>query len=151
MILFSTDSSKDLSAHNNHLISFSTELPPLAEQTLLKYPNKWFVGSREGCSCGFRHLIDSSVVLGFREPEDWFPEKTEDIDATLRFVAIVKELLNQGANVDCIDTWWHSSDSASLDGTIQVDFFQLNSREFCFFENHHFIFSTKSNLSVNTD
>lgn len=143
MLLLSTDSVEDLSAQSDDLISFSTELPPLAEQVFLKHLNKWFVGSREGCSCGFRHLDISNTELGFGEPEDWFPEKIEDIEATLRFVATVKKLIEQGANVDCINAWGHDSDSASLDGTTQVDLSQLNDRAFRFFENHRFIFTAR--------
>jgi hypothetical protein len=149
MLLLSTDFAGDLSARNDNLISFSAELPPLAEKALLEHPNKWFVGSRQGCSCGFRHLYISSVVLGFGEPEDWFPEDPEDIEATLRFVAIVRELVGQGAHVDCIDVWGLSTESASIEGTIHVDLSQLDDRAFRFFEDHRFVFVAEPSPAVN--
>jgi hypothetical protein len=141
MLLLSTDSPENLAERNDEYIIFSRELPPLAESTLLNYSNKWFVGSREGCSCGFRHLYIGSVELGFREPEDWYPEESEDIEATLRFISIIREIAEKGANVDCIDAWGHTSETANLDGTVQVDLSSLNSRTFRFFENHHFMFT----------
>lgn len=143
MLLLSTDTAEDLSLRNDDLVSFSNELPLLAERTLLAHPNQWFVGSRGGCSCGFRHLHVSSVALGFGEPEDWFPEEPEDIEATLRLVAIVRELTEEGVKVDCIDAWGHSSDSASLAGTIDVDLSNMNDKAFRFFESHRFVFFAK--------
>lgn len=140
MLLLSTDADEDLSRRNDDLVSFSDELPELAERKLLAHPNQWFVGSRDGCSCGFRHLYVGSVELGCGEPEDWFLEEPEDIEATLRLIAIVRELSDKGAKVDCIDAWAHSSDSACLAGTIDVDLSNMNDKAFRFFENHRFVF-----------
>jgi hypothetical protein len=86
MLLLSTESPEDLSSHDDALVFLSRNLPPLAEVGLLAHPYKWFVGSRHGCSCGFRHLYIDSVTLGFAEPEDWYSEEVEDIQATLQFV-----------------------------------------------------------------
>lgn len=140
MLLLSTDAAEDLSLRNDDLVSFSNRLPALAEQKLLSHPRQWFVGSRDGCSCGFRHLYVGSVELGFGEPEDWFPEEPEDIEATLRLIAIVRALLDAGAKVDCIDAWAHSSDSACLAGTIDVDLSTVSDKSFRFFESHRFVF-----------
>ena len=141
MVLLSTDSPEDLSTHKGALVRFSRNLPSLAEVALLAYPNQWFVGSRHSCSCGFRHLYIGSVSLGFAEPQDWYPEEAEDIEATLRFVGIVKSLLAVGASVDCIDAWGHEPDSANLSETIQVNLSEVRDRDFRFFENHRLVFS----------
>lgn len=140
MVILSTDSSEDLSAHNDEIVKFSRDLPPLAEVDLLAYPQKWFVVSRDSCSCGFRHLCVPSVELGFSEPAEWFPEQPEDIEATLRFMRVVRGLLEAGAHVDCIDAWGHESDSAKLIGAIRVDLSAIDDHCFRFFENHRFDF-----------
>jgi hypothetical protein len=144
MVLLSTDSPKDLTECNDSLISFSRELPPLAEALQLSYPNKWFVGSRHNCSCGFRHLYIGSVELGFGQPEEWFPEETEDIEATVCFVNVIRNLLADGASVDCIDAWGHESSHANLSGTVAVDLSGMGVLEFRFFENHRFVFTTSN-------
>lgn len=138
MILLSTDITEDLSLHNNSLITFPKNLPPLAEVNLLAYPHRWFVGSAHGCSCGFRHLY--SVELGFSRPEDWLSEESQDIEATLHFVRIVRDMLKRKVRVDCIDDWGHESDSAEFDGTLEVNLSQITDQEFRFFENYRFIF-----------
>jgi hypothetical protein len=142
MVLLSTDSPEDLTKRNGPLISFCRELPPLAEAFQLAYPNKWFVGSRHNCSCGFRHLYIGSVELGFGQPEEWFPEEAEDIEATVSFITVVRNLLVDGANVDCIDAWGHESSEANLSGTVAVNLTEMDDLEFRFFENHRFVFTT---------
>ncbi|MBK8814833.1 MAG: hypothetical protein IPN42_04665 [Methylococcaceae bacterium] len=145
MVLLSTDSPEDLTKYDKPLISFSTELPALAEALQLAYPYKWFVGSRDGCSCGFRHLYIGSVELGFGEPEEWFPEEAGDIQATVCFVKVVSNLLANGASVDCIDAWGHESSEADLSGTVDVNLNIISELKFRFFENHRFVF-TASNI-----
>jgi len=144
MVLLSTDSAEDLSVYNDALVSFSHTLPPLDEVDLLAYPHKWFVGSRHTCSCGFRHLYISSVSLGFAAPQDWCPEDLDDIEATLRFVKVVKNLLVAGARVDCIDAWGHETDSSDLAETFQVNLSETREVEFRFFENHRFVFDANA-------
>lgn len=139
MLIVSTDSRADLAVHNDDLVEFSPELPGLPEESLLEHPNRWFVGSRHGCSCGFRHLY--SVDLGFGEPVDWYSEEAEDVTATLRFVTIVRGLVEQGAHLDCIDAWDHREEErATLAGIVQVPLSSLGDRAFRFFENHRFVF-----------
>ena len=140
MLLLSTDSPEDLSANNDSHIAFSRELPGLPEETMLTYPHKWFVGSRHGCSCGFRHLYVGSVELGFGEPVDWYEEENEDIEATLRFVRIINGLLQSGAGVECIDAWRYEDKPPQLSGTIEVDLSEITDRAFRFYENHRFVF-----------
>jgi hypothetical protein len=79
-LVLSTDSPEDLSRHDDDArVTFTRELPGVPEEALLAYPHRWFVGSRHGCSCGFRHLHVSSVELGFGEPVDWYPEELDDV------------------------------------------------------------------------
>jgi len=141
MVLLSTDVPEDLSAHSDDLVTFSRTLPPLAEVELLSHSHRWFVGSRHGCSCGFRHLYIGSVSLGFGEPEDWYPEEPEDIEATCRLLNVIKSLLATGGSVDCIDAWGHESEAANLSATIRVNLAEVNDREFRLFENHRFEFA----------
>jgi hypothetical protein len=139
MLLLSTDSPADLSAHNDALITFSRQLPGLPEEQLLASPNRWFVGSRNECSSGFRHLHLTSVDLGFGEPEDWYPEEPEDLAATAKFIGIVRELVASGASVDCVDAWDHS-DPPGIAGTVEVDLSRVGDRAFRFFERRRLVF-----------
>ena len=143
MILLSTDSATDLSEKNDDLVIFSSELPGLAEEEFLEHKHKWFVGSRNSCSCGFRHLYVDSVDLGFGEPVDWYPEEPEDIKATKEFIAIVRKLSAQGVKVDCIDAWDNNNSTATLNGTVEIPLPQMLDPEFRFFENHRFVFKTE--------
>jgi hypothetical protein len=140
-LLLSTDSPEDLAAHDQELVSFSRELPGLPEESALAYPHRWYVRSRHGCSCGFRHLHTSSVELGFGEPVDWYPEAADDLAATLAFVAVVRALCASGARIDCVDAWGGSEKSAPLAGTVEVDLASVPDRAFRFFEGHRFVFA----------
>jgi len=138
-LLLSTSSSEDLSAQNCDLIRFEKDAPEHTPINALRYPNKWFVGSRSGCSCSFRHLY--SIELGFGEPVDWYKEDQEDIAATLLFVKIVKSILAKGEGVDCIDVWDAIRDQQEASIPVrEVDVGQIGEAEFRFFENHHFYF-----------
>jgi hypothetical protein len=140
ILFLSTDSTAELSTCNSSLLQFSRELPDQAEVALLEHPQKWFVGSRSGCSCDFRHLTVESVELGFDEPVDWYPEEPEAIEATLAFIKAIRPLVDQGARVDCIDTWNHDDEFANLAGTTRVDLSRVDDRAFRFYENHRFVF-----------
>jgi hypothetical protein len=141
MLLASTDSATDLTIYNDALVTFSRSLPGLPEEEMLENQYPWFVGSRHGCSCGFRHLYVGSVELGFAEPVSWYPEVAEDLAATLRFIAIVRKLVATGARVDCIDAWDHRDEPANLSGTVRVHLAEMSDRAFRFYENHRFEFS----------
>lgn len=106
----------------------------------MAYPYKWFVGSKDGCSCAFRHLHTSAFKLGFGEPEDWYPEEIDDIDASKEFYSVVQKLVVSGQFVECLDIW--SDDDGhglSLDERV-VDVSAINPDEFRFFENCRFRF-----------
>ena len=105
--------------------------------TLLENSNRWRVGSRSGCGCGFRHL--TAPELGFGAPEEWYPEEMEDVAATAEFFATVKQLLDRGERVDCVDVW--SGTRADDVRRMEVRVAGLRAGEFRFFENYHFVFS----------
>ena len=85
MAIVSTTSEADLTTLNTPLVQFSRNVNAIPEAALLRYPNKWFLGSKDGCSCAFRHLDQNATDLGFSEPVDWWEEDQEDIDATLQY------------------------------------------------------------------
>ena len=136
-LILSTTSNEHLSQFNSEDIRFSQQVPDRLPANLLLYPNKWYVGSRTGCSCSFRHLYEPD--LGFGIPEDWFPEEESDIKATMMFVRVVRSLLAKGEHVDCIDAWEGISEMTF--SQLPVNLSQIRDEEFRFFENHHFDFS----------
>lgn len=142
MTVLSTTSSADLAQYSNVLVDFSRELPGLAEERFLMHEFKWFIGSRSGCSCDLRHLGAGSEELGFSEPAEWFPEETEDIEATRMICAIIRRLVSLGEQVDCVDAWASDSPPSSpLTGDIEVDLSAVKDTEFRFFERHRFTFT----------
>ena len=141
MLILSTDSDTDLSQHNSDLLAFDRQLPPLVEADELNFPNKWFVASRDGCSCGFRHLHTGAIELGFDTPKEWYEEEPEDIAATLEFVAVIKALIGKGQQVDCIDVWGHETSSSTTVETMSVELSELQPDAFRFMEARHFVFS----------
>jgi hypothetical protein len=80
-LILSTTASDDFSQFNSEAFRFDNTFPERLSLGNLLYPNKWYVGSRTGCSCSFRHLYDPEFEFGI--PEDWFPEDKSDIEATL--------------------------------------------------------------------
>lgn len=136
-LILSTTSDRDLAASNNDAVIFSRALPEIPQVSELKHVHKWFVGSRSGCSCSFRHLY--SVDLGFSEPVEWHTENQEDIDATLQVIAIIRELVASGESVDCVDAWGDPPGPVPVT-ELTVDLKRVRDREFRFFENHHFVF-----------
>ena len=81
LVYISTDFEGDLSQHNCALIRFEKDFADTdpAVSDLLQYKHRWFVGSKAGCSCTFRHLL--SVEPGFDKPVEWFPEEEDEIVA----------------------------------------------------------------------
>lgn len=137
-IYLSTDSDLDLSTKNNHLIQFMKESIPQPYLSLLQFQNHWYVGSKSICSCTFRHL--HSIELGFCEPQDWYPEDEQEIEATLIFIRIVREILQQGNQVDCLDIWEAASQSDIIQ--INVNLEDIRDDQFRFYENYHFHFTS---------
>jgi hypothetical protein len=147
MIVLSTTSEKDLSELNSPLINFSRDLPNVPEVSLLKFPNKWYLGSKEGCSCGFRHLDHGNEELGFSDPVDWWPEDDEYIEATKEAVSAFMAIAKDSAQLDCIDAW--ASDvkkSPILHGEMNVNLGRLPVSSFRFFEGHRFEITNQNNV-----
>ncbi len=141
MTVLSTTSDADLAVGNNETVQFSRELPGVPEETYLRFKNKWYVGSKSGCSCEFRHLYVGSVELGFGPPEAWFPEAPSEIEATRQVIRSIRALVESGEKVDCVDAWAQGQESADpLAGDIEVDLTQVSDEAFRFFESHRFTF-----------
>lgn len=137
-LLLSTTASDDLSQLNAEGIGFDKNIPDRLSSSHLLYTHKWYVHSRTGCSCSFRHLYGPE--FDFSVPQDWFPEETSDIEATLMFIRLVRSLIMKGEKVDCIDLW--ESNQAGPPHLLSVNLSQIRDEEFRFFENHHFDFTT---------
>ena len=139
--LLSTTSANDLAAHNSKLVTYSRALPGVPEEKYLRHANKWYLGSKSGCSCDFRHLYVGSVSLGFGEPEEWYPENPEDIEATRQVISLIRKLVSAGAEVECVDAWAHGQDEAEpLAGDQEVNLAEVGDAQFRFFEGHRFAF-----------
>jgi len=138
-VYLSTDFEGDLSQHNTELIRFDKAFNDAERQVidLLQYHNVWYVGSRAGCSCTFRHL--HSIELGFGEPVDWYAEDQDEIEATGIFYKVVSGLVGAGSQVDCIDIWAGGKRDQIKQLAVKVS--STTKEAFRFFENHHFIFS----------
>lgn len=138
VVFLSTTSEEDLARHNSDLLRFSRELPDEPAATALLHPHRWYVGSKSGCSCTFRHL--HSTELGFGPPVDWYPEDEAEIRGTLEFIAVVRALVETGARVDCIDAWSGEAGPAVAEAGVTVDLAQVGDAAFRFFENRRFDF-----------
>lgn len=138
-IYLSTDSDQDLSSRNSDLVRFKQESIPEPYHSQLRYPNQWYVGSKSSCSCTFRHLY--SVEIGFGEPVEWYEEDEPEIAATLTFIQVIRQILQQGFRVDGIDTWEGTQPEEIIE--ISVDLDDIGDEQFRFFENHHFLFESR--------
>ena len=138
LVYISTDFEGDLSQHNSALISFEKDLtnrePEIMD--LLQHNHPWYVGSKAGCSCTFRHLL--SVELGFGKPVDWYEENSDSIKATRIFYDVASSLISSGNTIDCIEIW--SGTKKDQIKRLKLDLSTIKRDEFRFFENHHFIF-----------
>ena len=135
-VYLSTDSPEDLSVRRFKGGSFKrldSDGNDLCTE-LLESVNQWYVASVSGCSCSFRHL--TSVELGFGEPEAWYPEEKQDIDATIALYAVLSSLVSWGHRVDLIDVWSGASPEAIV--TIDVYLDDVPASAFRLFENHRF-------------
>jgi len=104
--------------------------------SLLQHDHRWLVGAEGGCSCGFRHLMPGSQDPGFSEPEDWYPEDHEEIEATKALYGQLRLLLEAGEKVDLVDAW-EGADPAGVE-SMQVDLAVVGATEFRLFENRRF-------------
>lgn len=140
LLYLSTTSTEDLADHNSELINFQRlETADDARLSVLENQEKWFVGSKSGCSCTFRHL--SSVELGFGEPQDWFPEDEDDLKATAELYRVIARLTASGNQVDCLDIW-EGADAADIKMKV-VNLSTISEKTFRLFENYHFVFESK--------
>lgn len=139
MTIISTTSDLDLGEFSSDDVVFSRKMPGIPEEQLLKYQNKWYVGSSEGCSCGFRHLMAENYRdLGFAAPVDWFEEDSEDIAATLKLIKIFKKLVSSGSKLECIDAWTSSGGcDPELSGSVVVNLTQMPEPDFRLIESYH--------------
>lgn len=137
MVYLATDCPDDFSCKSSDLVRF-TKLSGEACSKLrnLNHEHKWFVGSQSGCSCTFRHLCRESVGLGFRAPENWFPEKQDAIDATLQLYDILKEIVQRRYQVELLDCWSGDEDEDAL--FLDVSLTAVSSDHFRLFERHVF-------------
>jgi hypothetical protein len=145
MTIVSTTSEADLTKLNTPLVQFSKDIAGIPEIIFLNYPNKWFLGSKDGCSCAFRHIGDGAIELGFSEPVDWWEEDQEDLDATLQVVEAFRTILRDGHKLDCIDAW--ASDNKEpprLAGYLEVNLSEISAQSFRFFEGYRFELSART-------
>ena len=135
-VYISTDSPENLAERNSDLVRFEKVTDPSADPCigLLDFPNQWYVGSKSECSCTFRHLC--SVELEFGEPEDWYPEEQDEIDATKQLYSVLTSLLSSQYNVDLADRWegTQPEDITTLD--VSLDY--VSEKAFRMFEDHKF-------------
>jgi hypothetical protein len=136
MIYLSTDSPEDLAESNSALVHFERINLGVENTSALKYPQRWYVGSKSGCSCTFRHL--ASTELGFGEPVDWAPEEEDEVLATAELYRIITRLISEGYALDAIDLW-EGSEAGNVT-RMNVDVNSVSERTFRFFENHYFVF-----------
>ena len=140
MTIISTTSDIELTKYNSKYLVFDKVMPGLPEEIFLQHPNKWYVGSKDGCSCGFRHLMTENYPdLGFAEPVDWFEEDQEDIEATIELVKVFKEILANNSKLDCVDAWTSDSNELpKLSGDIKVNLTEVSENSFRLVENYRF-------------
>jgi hypothetical protein len=135
-LYLSTTSKEDLAELNSDMVRFERLSDDEGRVSDLMYLQKWYVGSKSGCSCNFRHL--SSVELGFGEPLDWYPEEEDDIRATAELYRVIVRLISEGNDVDALDLWegMEQGEIKSLDVNLRT----VPEKNFRLFENHHFVF-----------
>lgn len=136
--IISTNSDIDLQKFNSGKVVFKEEMPGIPEEQKLMYPKKWYADSNHGCSCGFRHLMACNFpALGFADPEEWFKESPEDIEATLVLVQAFNEVVSSGAKLDCIDAWAEKrSDWPDELGNVVVNLAVIPETSFRLIENY---------------
>lgn len=135
-LYLSTTSKEDLSKFNSDKVRFEQAKPQDEGTESLLHPQKWYIGSKSGCSCTFRHL--TSTELGFGEPVDWAPEEEDEIQATAELYRVIKRIIAEGYKVDLLDLWVGMERGEVTKMT--VDFSSIPEEGFRLFENHHFVF-----------
>lgn len=138
MVYMSTDCADDLSRLSSDLVRFEKRSAATYSPSprVLKHEHRWFIGSKSGCSCTFRHLCHESVELGFGAPEDWFPEEPDEIHATHELYRTLKDLVKHGHQVELLDCW--SGDEQKEPVPLDVSMAQVSPEHFRLFERHLF-------------
>ena len=136
-LYLSTSSTGNLSQYNSDWISFRN--PDHLDDrytAILENERKWYVGSKSGCSCTFRHLAGGD--LNFDEPQDWLPEKQDELKATAELYRVIASLVQGGEKVDCLDLW-PGAEPAKIK-TMSVNLSVVPEKAFRLFEDYHFVF-----------
>lgn len=138
MVYISTDSPTNLSERNSELVRFEKVTDQESDPciSVLEFQNKWVVGSKSGCSCTFRHLYISSVELGFSDPEDWYKEEKDELDATRELYQTLNEILTSGYHLDLVERW-EGSEPEDIT-TLDVSLDDVSETAFRMFEDHKF-------------
>ncbi len=113
---------------------------------LLAFSRKWYVHSEgRGCSCHFRHAIESydpktgeQFPPEFGGPEEWCEEVADSLDATRSIYDIINRLILEGYSLDLVDHWGAEPDDIE---TVQVSSSQVPRDHFRFFGDYKFTFS----------
>lgn len=135
-VYISTDSTEDLATRSSDLVLFEKVTDSDSDPCIsfLDHPNRWYVGSKSGCSCTFRHLM--SIDLGFSEPVDWYKEGQDELDATRELYRVLSDLVRSGHELDLVDRWEGSKPEDIM--TIDVALDDVSERAFRMFEDHKF-------------
>jgi len=146
MLYLATDCPDDLWCKNSDLVRFeklSSERfgrqlsePSSRSPRMLTHEHQWFVGSKSGYSCTFRHLIRESVSLGFGAPEHWFPEEQDAIAATHQLYTILAAIIERGHHVELLDCWNGDEDKEVT--RLDVSLTDVTIDDFRLFEGHLF-------------
>lgn len=140
-LYLSTNSSADLTRYNSELLKFKRlDAAEPAALIILRHRQRWYVGSKSGCSCALRHL--PSVELGFGEPVAWYPEDADELRATAELYRVIARLVSAGHQVDCLDLW-AGADLQAISEQV-VDLEAVSESAFRLFENYHFVFTRKT-------
>lgn len=136
-LYLSTSSTENLSQYNSDWISFGNSDHLDDRYTaIVENERKWYVGSKSGCSCTFRHLAGGD--LNFDEPQDWLPEEQDELKATAELYRVIASLVQGGEKVDCLDLW-PGAEPAKIK-TMSVNLSVVPEKAFRLFEDYHFVF-----------
>ena len=135
-LYLSTTSNENLTVLNSDLVRFERVTAEDDGAATLLHPQKWYIGSKSGCSCTFRHI--ASTELGFGEPVDWALEELDEILATAELYRVIKHIISAGYAVDLLDLWVGMERGEVTEMT--VDLLSIPEKTFRLFENHHFVF-----------
>jgi hypothetical protein len=138
MVYMSTDCADDLRPLTTDLVRFEKPSKETYSRSprVLDHQHNWFVGSKSGCSCTFRHLSKGAEQLGFDEPQDWFPEESDGIDATQQLYDVLKSIVERGFHVSLLDCWSGDEDSEAT--TMEVSLSGIPCKRFRMMEGRLF-------------